>query len=124
MPKTNQPPRIAVHDMTATEWVPSGPPGVEQQNIRNDPGAGRWFGGVRFAPLAARTIEDYVATAARLANNPDERHALSHKIAANKHRLYRDRTCISALEDFLDQAVRRPAAKDTGVLASLSTARA
>ncbi|HTW54401.1 MAG TPA: hypothetical protein VME45_21110 [Stellaceae bacterium] len=59
MPKTNQP-RIAVYDMTATEWVPSGPPGVEQQNIRNDIAAGRWFGGVRFAPLARSGVHRHL----------------------------------------------------------------
>ncbi len=59
MPRTNRP-RIAVHDMTATEWVPSGPPGIEQQNIRNDPGAGRWFGGVRFAPLARSGVHRHL----------------------------------------------------------------
>lgn len=59
MPRTNRP-RIAVHNMTATEWVPSGPPGIEQQNIRNDPGAGRWFGGVRFAPLARSGVHRHL----------------------------------------------------------------
>lgn len=59
MPRTNRP-RIAVHDMTATEWVPSGPPGIEQQNIRNDPRAGRWFGGVRFAPLARSGVHRHL----------------------------------------------------------------
>jgi hypothetical protein len=57
--RTNQP-RIAVYDMTATEWVPSGPPGVEQQNIRNDIAAGRWFGGVRFAPLARSGVHRHL----------------------------------------------------------------
>lgn len=60
MPKTNRPPRIAVYDMTATEWVPSGPPGIEQQNIRSDPAAGRWFGGVRFAPLARSGVHRHL----------------------------------------------------------------
>lgn len=59
MPRRNTP-RIAVHDMTATEWVPSGPPGVEQQNIRNDVPAGRWFGGVRFAPLARSGVHRHL----------------------------------------------------------------
>lgn len=58
-PRTNRP-RIAVHDMTATEWVPSGPSGIEQQNIRNDPAAGRWFGGVRFAPLARSGVHRHL----------------------------------------------------------------
>ncbi|HXC30160.1 MAG TPA: hypothetical protein VNV38_19560 [Stellaceae bacterium] len=59
MPRRNTP-RITVHDMTATEWVPSGPPGVEQQNIRNDVAAGRWFGGVRFAPLARSGVHRHL----------------------------------------------------------------
>lgn len=60
MPNTNRPPRIAVRDITATEWVPSGPAGVEQQNIRNDVAAGRWFGGVRFAPLARSGVHRHL----------------------------------------------------------------
>jgi len=56
----------------------------------------------------ADTIDSYVAIAARLANDPEHRTAVSQKIAANKHRVYRDRTCIAALEDFLDAVARRP----------------
>ena len=52
----------------------------------------------------ATTIEDYVSIAVRLANNPAERAAVSRSIADAKHRLYRDRACISALEDFLANA--------------------
>jgi len=59
MPRTNTP-RVAVYDMTATEWVPSGPPGIEQQNIRNDVASGRWFGGVRFAPLARSGVHRHL----------------------------------------------------------------
>jgi hypothetical protein len=51
---------IAVHDMAAIEWVPSGPAGVWQQNIRNDPGAGRWFGGVRFEPLSRSGVHRHL----------------------------------------------------------------
>jgi len=54
-------------------------------------------------------IEDYIGTAIRLAKNPEERAALSQRIAENKSKIYRDRACISALEDLLEQAVRRPA---------------
>ena len=36
-------------------------------------------------------VDEFVTTAARLANHPDERNVLSRKIASNKHRLYRDR---------------------------------
>ncbi len=52
-------------------------------------------------------VDDFVAIAVRLANNPDERQALSRRIAGNKHRLYRDRACITALEDFLERSVRQ-----------------
>jgi predicted O-linked N-acetylglucosamine transferase (SPINDLY family) len=54
----------------------------------------------------AHTVDDYVSIAARLANNSAERAALSARIAAGKQKVYRDRTCISALEDFLDWAAR------------------
>lgn len=53
-------PGISVHDMSATEWVASGPPGIEQQNIRSDSAAGRWFGGVRFAPLARSGVHRHL----------------------------------------------------------------
>jgi protein O-GlcNAc transferase len=57
----------------------------------------------------ANTVDDYVAIAARLANVPHERQALSRRIAENKQRVYRDRACITALEDFLDCVARQPA---------------
>ena len=53
------------------------------------------------------TIEDYIATAVRLAKNPEERAALSRRIGENKHKIYRDRACITALEDLIESAVRR-----------------
>ena len=56
----------------------------------------------------AGTVDDYVAIAARLANDPHERQALSRRIAENKQRVYRDRACITALEDFLDRVARQP----------------
>jgi predicted O-linked N-acetylglucosamine transferase (SPINDLY family) len=51
-------------------------------------------------------VDDYVARAVRLANDPAARLALRRKIACNKHRLYRDRAPVAALEDFLERAVR------------------
>jgi hypothetical protein len=51
--------------------------------------------------------DQFVTTAAQLANHPDKRNALKHKIAYNKHRLYRDRDCIKALEQFLDRTARQ-----------------
>jgi predicted O-linked N-acetylglucosamine transferase (SPINDLY family) len=55
----------------------------------------------------AGTVDEYIAVAARLAGDPQECQALRERIAANKHRLYRDRACITALEDFLETSVRR-----------------
>jgi len=54
----------------------------------------------------APDIDTYIATAARLARNPAWRASLKQTIAANKHRLYRDRTCITYLEDFIDRVAR------------------
>jgi protein O-GlcNAc transferase len=51
-------------------------------------------------------IDDYVAVAARLARDLPWRMALKRKIAENRQRLYRDTACISALETFLENAVR------------------
>ena len=52
-------------------------------------------------------VDEFITTAARLANHPEERNALSRKIASNKQHLYRDRECIEALEEFLDRAARQ-----------------
>jgi predicted O-linked N-acetylglucosamine transferase (SPINDLY family) len=57
----------------------------------------------------ARNIDDYVEIAARLAGDPDERSRVSREIAANKHRVYRDRACIDALEAFLESVGRQRA---------------
>jgi predicted O-linked N-acetylglucosamine transferase (SPINDLY family) len=54
----------------------------------------------------AKTVDGYVATAVRLARDTDWRIALRDQTSLNKHRLYRDRTCISALEEFLDRVAR------------------
>ena len=54
----------------------------------------------------ANTIDDFVVLAARLAKDPGQRQALGRRIADNKHKLYRDRTCITALEDFLERSVQ------------------
>src|ERR1035437_3938672 len=58
----------------------------------------------------ADTIDDYVAIAVRLANNPAERQALRERMKASAHKVYRDRACITALEDFLERAARSPGA--------------
>ncbi len=51
----------------------------------------------------AESLEDYVAIAARLATDRAWRGEIRAKIAANKHRAYRDRACIEALEAFLER---------------------
>jgi hypothetical protein len=42
----------------------------------------------------------------RLAGDPTWRAEIRGKISALKQAVYRDRTCITALEDFLDRAAR------------------
>jgi protein O-GlcNAc transferase len=54
----------------------------------------------------AASIDDYIGIAARLAREPETRHAISRRIAENKHRVYCDRAPITALENFLEAAVR------------------
>jgi predicted O-linked N-acetylglucosamine transferase (SPINDLY family) len=54
----------------------------------------------------AASVDDYVTIAARLARDADERRAISRRIADSKHRVYRDRACIAALEELLERAVR------------------
>ena len=56
----------------------------------------------------AASVEDYVAIAVRLANEPAERQALRERMKENAHKVYRDRACIAALEDFLERSVRPP----------------
>jgi predicted O-linked N-acetylglucosamine transferase (SPINDLY family) len=53
------------------------------------------------------TIDEYVFTAIRLALDVPWRMAVKNKISENKHRVYRDTTCVSALQEFLDSAARR-----------------
>ena len=54
-------------------------------------------------------FDDYVAAAVRLARDVPWRQSIKDKIARNKHRLYRDAECISALETFLETVVGRSA---------------
>jgi protein O-GlcNAc transferase len=54
----------------------------------------------------ARSIDEYVSIAGFLGRTSAKRTELSAEIASKKHRVYRDRTCIAALETFLDEAVR------------------
>jgi protein O-GlcNAc transferase len=54
----------------------------------------------------ARDIDHYVALAVRLAREAAWRVEIRARIAANKHRIYRDRACIAALENFLERVGR------------------
>jgi predicted O-linked N-acetylglucosamine transferase (SPINDLY family) len=56
----------------------------------------------------AETIDDYVALAVRMAKDPDWRRDVKNGVIAKRDRLYRDRTPIAAIENFLDRAARRP----------------
>ena len=53
------------------------------------------------------TVDDYVATAIRLARDLAWRSAVKDRISENKYQLYRDATCISALQTFLNSVARR-----------------
>jgi predicted O-linked N-acetylglucosamine transferase (SPINDLY family) len=59
------------------------------------------------ADTIATSIDDYVAIAVQLAKDPDFRNVMKARIAAQKHRIWRDRTPIDALESFLEHAVKR-----------------
>jgi protein O-GlcNAc transferase len=54
----------------------------------------------------AASVGEYVAAAVRLGREPSLRAGIKQRIAANKHRVYRDHDCISALEEFLDRVAR------------------
>ena len=54
----------------------------------------------------AHTIDEYVSMAVHLGRDREKRIELAGRIATRKHRLYRDRDCIAALEAFLEKAVR------------------
>jgi len=57
------------------------------------------------------SLEEYVALAVGLARDLARRAEVERMIAANKGAIYRDRTCIAALEEFLDQVTRGAQAK-------------
>lgn len=55
----------------------------------------------------AQTVDQYVAIAVNLGRDAQARAAAAAWIKANKHRVYRDRACIAALEDFMALALSR-----------------
>ncbi len=52
------------------------------------------------------SIDEYIALAVRLGKDHKFRSQISEKISTNKFRLYRDKTCIEALEKFIESVVR------------------
>ena len=56
--------RVSVYDMAELKWAESGPKGVWQQDIRSDRTTGRYFGGVRFAPLARSGLHRHLGPTA------------------------------------------------------------
>lgn len=60
------------------------------------------------------TLDDYVSVAVRLARDVPWRMAVKERILANKHKVYRDRACIAALEEFLDRVTRRENVIESG----------
>ncbi len=53
------------------------------------------------------TVDDYVSTAIRLARDVPWRMAVKRRLSENKGRVYRDTTCVSALQEFLISVARR-----------------
>jgi len=55
----------------------------------------------------ATTIEEYVALGVRITRDTAWRQELRSRVVADRQRLYRDHTCIAALEAFLEHAAQR-----------------
>jgi predicted O-linked N-acetylglucosamine transferase (SPINDLY family) len=53
-----------------------------------------------------RTVDEYVSVATRLATDAVWRNAIKERMRATKHLVYRDRTSITALEEFLTRVAR------------------
>jgi predicted O-linked N-acetylglucosamine transferase (SPINDLY family) len=78
--------------------------------------AGEWMRGRHAAAIlemmqirdtTARSLEEYVSIASALGHDTVRRSEMSARIAANKHRIYRDADCIARLEAFFEAAVRK-----------------
>jgi predicted O-linked N-acetylglucosamine transferase (SPINDLY family) len=55
----------------------------------------------------ATSLDEYISLAVKLGLDQEWRQYISDKISKHKHRAYRDRTCITALEDFLEGEVKK-----------------
>jgi protein O-GlcNAc transferase len=60
----------------------------------------------------ASRLDEYIEIAVRLGTDLEWRKQTSDKIAANKNLVYQDKTCITALEDFLERVVQEKFSKD------------
>jgi protein O-GlcNAc transferase len=58
------------------------------------------------AETIASSIEEFVSIAVKLAQDHQWRKLISAKVALNKHRVYRDRSCIEALEGFFSKVIK------------------
>ena len=55
----------------------------------------------------ATTLDEYVSLAVKLGRDVEWRQYISDKISKNKHLAYRDKVCITALEDFLERVINQ-----------------
>jgi protein O-GlcNAc transferase len=59
------------------------------------------------AETIAQTVDDYVSIAIRLALDAEWRVAVRRRINENKYRIYRDRSSVAALGEFLNHVARK-----------------
>ena len=62
---------------------------------------------MRVSETVASSLDEYVAIAARLAEEPAWRAEIRAKMARNKHRLFGDRRSVAGLERFMEIAARK-----------------
>jgi protein O-GlcNAc transferase len=61
---------------------------------------------IGLSEMIASDLDEYIALSIKLGKNSTFREQISRKIAENKHFVYRDKTCIASLENFLEKAVK------------------
>jgi protein O-GlcNAc transferase len=54
----------------------------------------------------AKTLDEYIELATKLGQDSEWRKYISEKIAEHKHLIYRDMSCVNALEDFIENVVK------------------
>lgn len=55
----------------------------------------------------AESLDEYIDIASRLGNDLAWRHQVAEAVQMNKETLYRDKRCVTALEDFFEKAVNK-----------------